>query len=61
MVRAKTIEIYSPPRVTVAARRRIDLNVEGGMSFDLKADEKGRRWDFTRLEDRAKVRRRIQQ
>ena len=59
MVRAKVIEIYSPPRVTAQARRRMDLNVEGGMSFDLKADENGRRWDFTKIEDRARARRRI--
>ena len=60
-MRAKVIEVYSPPRVTAKARRRFDLNVEGGMSFDLKADENGERWNFSKIEDRARARRRIQQ
>ena len=42
-VRAKIIEVYSPPRGTDEARRRFDLNVEGEMSFDLRADENGER------------------
>ena len=35
-------------------------DIEGGMSFDLKADKNGKRWAFTKIEDHAKARRRIQ-
>ena len=58
-VRAKVMEIYSPPRVTAAARKHIYLNIEGGMSFDLRADENGIKWDFTQIQDRARARRKI--
>ena len=43
VVRAKIIEVYSPPHATAEARRRFDPNVERGMSFDLKADKDGKR------------------
>jgi len=56
----KVTEIYSPPRVTAEARRRPDLNVAAGMSFDLRADSEGRKWDFSKIEDRTRARRIIQ-
>ena len=30
----KVVEVYSPPRVTKAARQRPDLNIEGLRTFD---------------------------
>ena len=60
-VRAKVYEMCSPPRVTAYARKHDNLNVEGGMSFDLRADENGVKWDFNKIEHRARARRRIHQ
>ena len=39
----KVIEVYSPPRVTKAARQRADLNIEGPIALDLSTSHPGRR------------------
>ena len=44
VVRSKGIEVYSPPRVTVEARRRLDLNVEGGCRSTLKQTRMSKYW-----------------
>ena len=49
-VRALISDIYSPPRVTAAAKMLPELRCIPGMAFDLTTtDEQGRPWD---LEDR---------
>ena len=43
----KVIEVYSPPRVTKAARQRPDLNIEGLRALDLSTKHPGGgNWDF---------------
>ena len=57
----KVAEIYSPPRVTSEMRdtRWAKLGIGPGMSFDLIKDEEGRSWNFSNMQDRAAVRRKI--
>ena len=50
-------EIYSPPRVTDAARLLPGLGVIPGFAFDLtQCDEHGNRWDFNNVDMRRKAR-----
>jgi hypothetical protein len=49
---AKVAELYSPPRVTAILPR---LGLVAGSTFDLRADEAGVTWDFTRPADRKRA------
>jgi len=52
-------EIYSPPRVTEAARR-LNLGLTPGFAFDLTTvDENGKAWDFDDVSRRQEARRRL--
>ena len=54
-------EIYSPPRVTAAARKLPHLGVVPGFAMDLRTmDEHGRPWNFDNEERRREARRRLQ-
>ena len=49
-------EIYSPPRVTDAARRNPSLGIRPGFALDLTtSDDEGRPWDFDDPSQRAKA------
>ena len=53
-------EIYSPPRVTGAARRLKSLGLTAGFAFDLTStDENGVPWDFSVAARRREARRRL--
>ena len=46
-------EIYSPPRVTAAAKLLPSLKIIPGFALDITTvDEEGRPWDFSKLEMR---------
>jgi len=54
-------EIYSPARVTDAARR-LNLGIAPGFAFDLTTvDENGKAWDFDDASRRAEARRRLRE
>ena len=54
-------EIYSPPRVTDAARR-LNLGIAPGFAFDLTTvDENGKTWDFDDASRRTEARRRLRE
>ncbi len=59
---AAVAELYSPPRVTAALPRPSASDWSGlvaGSTFDLRADEAGVAWDFTRAGDRKRALERI--
>jgi hypothetical protein len=49
---AKVAELYSPPRVAATLPR---LGLAPGSTFDLRADEAGVAWDFTKPSDRKRA------
>ena len=53
----KVAELYSPPRVTKEIGRF--PNLSAGSTFDLIADEQGRKYDFLRASDRQRCRERL--
>ena len=54
-------EIYSPPRVTDAARR-LNLGIAPGFAFDLTTvDGTGKAWDFDDASRRTEARRRLRE
>ena len=53
---AHAVELYNPPRVTVALGRLPRLSLMGGSTFDLRADANGRSWDFRLLEQQRRAR-----
>jgi hypothetical protein len=54
--KAKVAELYSPPRVTTLIGGLPHVNLEAGMTFDLRMGHDGRHWDFLKAADRAKAR-----
>jgi len=53
-------EVYSPPRVTEAARLRPDLGIAPGFALDLTTyDEHGVKWDFDVAERRQAAREKV--
>ncbi|MBV61870.1 MAG: hypothetical protein CMH65_11270 [Nevskiales bacterium] len=53
-------EIFSPPRVTAAAKLLPGMRVSPGLAMDLTTtDEQGVPWDFTKAERRAEARQRL--
>ena len=50
-------EMYSPPRVTKEANKRMHFNIKGLNAFDIRADKEGVSWDFSKREDREMARR----
>ena len=55
-------ELYSPPRVTAAARELRSLGLTPGFALDLlTTDGHGVAWDFSKAERRAEARRRVQE
>jgi hypothetical protein len=59
--KAKIAELYSPPRVTTYIGSLPHVNLEAGMTFDLRMGRDGKKWDFLKADDRAKARRLISQ
>ena len=58
--RRMVAEIYSPPRVTAAAKRLPHYGLLPGFAFDLRtSDELGRPWDFDDVARRKEARRRF--
>ena len=53
---AAVAELYSPPRVTATLPR---LGLVAGATVDLRADEAGGAWDFTKQQDRKRAWERI--
>ena len=54
--KAIVAEVYSPPRVTAAARRLPRYGLEPGLALDITVDdETGRPYDFNRREQRQKA------
>ena len=54
-------EVYSPPQVNEAARRKPQMGIVPGFAFDLTTcDERGVPWDFSITERRQEARRRVQ-
>ena len=54
--KAIVAEVYSPPRVTAAARRLPRYGLEPGLALDIAVDdETGRPYDFNRREQRQKA------
>ena len=54
--RAVVAEIYSPPRVTAAARRLPKYGLEPGLALDITIeDDTGKPFDFSRRKQRQKV------
>ncbi len=51
--RAKTVELYSPPRVTKELSSMPTFPLAAGSTFDLRRGVDGRSWDFTKAGDRA--------
>ena len=61
-LKAVVSEIYSPPRVTAAAKLLPDYNVLPGMALDLTtSDEEGLPWDFSIPRQRARAKERLQE
>jgi hypothetical protein len=54
--RAKVVELYSPPRVTTHIDGLPHIQLEAGMTFDLRMGRDGKRWDFLQAADRARAR-----
>ena len=53
-------EIYSPPRVTEAARLSSRLGISIGFAMDITAnDEDGNPWDFDREQQKSKAEKRV--
>ena len=60
--RAVVSEIYSPPRVTAAAARLTELDIDPGVAMDLTTtDELGEPWDFDIPRMREKARKLLRQ
>jgi hypothetical protein len=59
MAKSKVAELYSPPRVTTYIGSLPHVNLEAGMTFDLRVGADGRQWDFLKAEDRARARKLI--
>jgi len=57
----KVTELFSPPRVTAELQRMPTINLAAGATYDLRADAKGRSWDFLKQADRAKARKEIRE
>jgi hypothetical protein len=54
--RAKVVELYSPPRVTTHISGLPHVQLEAGMTFDLRMGRDGKRWNFLLATDRARAR-----
>jgi hypothetical protein len=54
--RHSVVELYSPPRVHAELSASPHLPLEPGMTFDLKDDRDGNKWDCLRSQDRARAR-----
>jgi hypothetical protein len=54
--RAKVAELYSPPRVTTHISGLPHVQLEAGMTFDLRVGRDGKRWNFLLAADRARAR-----
>jgi hypothetical protein len=54
--RAKVVELYSPPRVTTHISGLPHVQLEAGMTFDLRMGRDGKRWNFLLAADRARAR-----
>jgi hypothetical protein len=54
--KAKVAELYSPPRVTTLIGSLPHVNLEAGLTFDLRMGRDGKCWNFLEAADRAKAR-----
>ena len=56
----KVVELYAPPRLTKELGKTPKLSLSAGSTFDLREGRDGRRWDFTKEEDRRTARKQIE-